>query len=464
MARDVTDTTPITSRNALVDWLQAGIKSELGNLRVGTEHEKIPFYTKEHAPVPYAGQEQAGHKRGGIKALLEGLRHELGWRPILDRDALIGLYDGDGQAAISLEPGGQFELSGAPLADVHATKAELDTHFEALAAVAGRLGISFLDLGCSPKWSLAETPVMPKQRYGIMSAYMPKVGALGLDMMFRTSTIQVNLDFTSEADMVQKMRVGLALQPIVTALFANSPFLDGKPTGRLSQRSYIWRDTDPDRTGMLGFAFEPGMGFERYVDYALDVPMYFVKRGDVYHDVAGASFRDLLAGRLPQLPGEYATMSDWANHLSTIFPEVRLKGYLEMRGADCGPKSHMTALPALFAGLFYDRAALDGASEIIREWSDEEREQLRANAPVLALNAKIRGRRVAEVARDVVALARAGLARRARRNGEGVDETIYLAPLEAIAESGRTLAEQRLDAYYGAWSGSIDKAFEECVL
>jgi glutamate--cysteine ligase len=459
MARDVTDTTPITSRNALVEWLEAGIKREPGKLRVGTEHEKIPFYDKSHGPVPYARGEQ-----GGVRALLEGLRDELGWLPILDRDALIGLYDGQGEGAISLEPGGQFELSGAPLIDVHATKAEIDAHFEALRTVARPLGISFLDLGCSPKWSRAETPVMPKQRYRIMSAYMPKVGALGLDMMFRTSTIQVNLDFTSEADMVQKTRVGLALQPVVTALFANSPFLDGKPTGRLSQRSYIWRDTDPHRTGMLPFAFEPGMSFERYVDYALDVPMYFVKRGDAYHDVAGASFRDLLAGRLPQLPGECATMSDWANHLSTIFPEVRLKGYLEMRGADCGPISHMTALPALFAGLFYDSLALDGASQLIRGWSDEEREQLRAKVPVLALNAEIRGRRVREIARDMVSLSRAGLARRAMRDAEGRDEAIYLEPLEAIIDDGRTLAERRLEGYYGDWAGSIDKAFENCAL
>jgi glutamate--cysteine ligase len=459
MARDVTDTTPITSRDALVESLQAGIKSRPEDLRVGTEHEKIPFYEQSHAPVAYSGGE-----RGGVRALLEGLRDELGWLPILDRDALIGLYDGHGEAAISLEPGGQFELSGAPLSDVHATKAEIDRHFEALRRVARPSGISFLDLGCSPKWSRAETPIMPKQRYGIMSAYMPKVGALGLDMMFRTSTIQVNLDFTGEADMVAKMRVGLALQPIVTALFANSPFLDGKPTGRLSQRSYIWRNTDPHRTGMLPFVFEPGMDFERYVDYALDVPMYFVKRGDIYHDVAGASFRALLDGRLPQLPGEYATMSDWANHLSTIFPEVRLKGYLEMRGADCGPISHMTALPALFAGLFYDPVALDGALEIIRDWSEEEREKLRADVPTLALKAEVGGRSIGDVARDVLALARAGLARRARFNAQETDETVYLAPLEEIVENGRTLAEQRLDAYHGAWAGSIDKAFEECVL
>jgi glutamate--cysteine ligase len=457
MARDVNDTTPITSRNALVEWMEAGIKSA-GDLKVGTEHEKIPFFVRSHAPVPYAGES------GGIRDLLEGLSATLGWAPIMDRDALIGLYDEHGQGAISLEPGGQFELSGAPMPTIHAAKEELDRHFDALEPVARRLGIAFLDLGASPKWRRQETPVMPKQRYAIMAAYMPKVGSLGLDMMFRTATIQVNVDYVGEADMVDKLRVGLALQPIITALFANSPFIDGEPTGLLSQRSQIWRDTDAARTGMLPFAFEPGMGFERYVDYALDVPLYFVKRDDTYHDVAGASFRDLLEGRLRELPGERATISDWANHLGTIFPEVRLKRYLEMRGADGGPRAHMTALPALFVGLLYDRSALDGALALISEWSSEEREALRADVPRLALAARIHGRSAREVARDVLALARAGLARRAALDAAGRDETAFLEPLEAIVESGRTLAEQRLDAFHGRWGKSVEPAFEECVL
>jgi glutamate--cysteine ligase len=283
-------------------------------------------------------------------------------------------------------------------------------------------------------------------------------------MMFRTATVQVNIDFVDEADMVQKTRVGLALQPLITAMFANSPFLDGKPTGRLSQRSYIWLDTDPDRTGMLPFAFEKGFGFERYVDYALDVPMYFVKRGDVYHDVAGASFRDLLEGRLQQLPGERATMSDWANHLSTIFPEVRLKTYLEMRGADAGPRAHFTALPALCAGLFYDAAALDQVRELTKGWSAAARQALRADVPGLALDARIEGRSLRDVGRDVLALAKVGLRQRARLDAKGRDESVFLAPLEAILEDGRTLAQRRLDAYYGGWGQSIDAAFTDCVL
>jgi glutamate--cysteine ligase len=460
MARDVTDTRPIESPEALVEWLAAGCKTVGETLRVGTEHEKIPFYSDTRGPFPY----ECVDGRCGVGRLLEGLQEATGWAPIMDRDALIGLAQTDGGGAISIEPGGQFELSGAPLADIHGTAAELDAHLSALAGVARALGVEFLDLGASPKWSRAETPAMPKQRYRIMAAYMPKVGSRGLDMMFRTATIQANLDFVSEADMVEKMRVGLALQPMVTALFANSPFLDGKPTGRLSQRSYIWLDTDRDRTGMLPFAFEAGFGFERYVDYALDVPMYFVKRGDVYHDVAGASFRDLLEGRLPQLPGERATISDWANHLSTIFPEVRLKTYLEMRGADGGPRAHMTALPALFAGLFYDSAALDQARQLTKGWSAEARQKLREDVPALALGATIDGRSLRDVARDALALAAAGLRRRAKTNDQGQDETVYLAPLERIVAEGRTLAERRLEAYQGAWSESVDGAFADCVI
>ncbi len=460
MARDVTDTTPIESREALVRWLSDGCKTSGAPLRIGTEHEKIPFYKDTLGPVPYGCVDG----RCGVGNLLEGMRETMGWEPIMDRDALIGLAQTNGGGAISIEPGGQFELSGAPLPDIHATAAELNAHLGALAGVAHSLGVAFLDLGASPKWSRAETPAMPKQRYRIMANYMPKVGSRGLDMMFRTATIQANLDFVSEADMVEKVRVGLALQPLVTALFANSPFLDGKPTGRLSQRSYIWLDTDPNRTGMLPFAFEPGFGFERYVDYALDVPMYFVKRGDVYHDVAGASFRDLLDGRLPQLPGERATMSDWANHLSTIFPEVRLKTYLEMRGADGGPRDHMTALPALFAGLFYDRVALDQALQLTRGWSAEARQKLREDVPALALDARIDGRSLQEIARDVLDLAAAGLRRRALTDAQGRDETIYLAPLEKIVSEGRTLAQQRLDAFNGPWGGSVDGAFRDCVI
>lgn len=459
MARDVTDTTGISSRDELVAWLEDGCKSP-DRFRIGAEHEKIPFYRSDRTPVPFEGRKGGGD---GIGALLEGLRRKTGWEPITDGPALIGLYDEKGGGAISLEPGGQFELSGAPLPDVHAVAEEFDRHISDVKAIAGPMGIGFLDIGMSPLWTRAETPVMPKQRYDIMMRYMPKVGTRGLDMMFRTSTVQVNLDFASEADMVAKLRLSLALQPLATALFANSPFTEGKPNGMLSMRSEIWRDTDNQRAGMLPFAFEPGMSFERYVDYALDVPMYFVKRGDHYHDVAGSRFRDLLDGRLAQLPGERATMADWANHLSTIFPEVRLKKYIEMRGCDVGPRSHVAALPALFVGLLYDQAALDEAWQIVRGWSAYERQKLRDDVPRLGLSASIAGRKLQDIGKDVLAVARKGLARRAKKDAAGADETLWLAPLEAIAQSGKPLAATLLERYAGPWRGSVAPAFEECV-
>jgi glutamate--cysteine ligase len=453
MARDIIDAHAVESRDALVSWLEVGCKPA-AQFRIGTEHEKIPFYIQDLAPVPYAGAR-------GIRALLEGMQQRLGWEAILDGDKLIGLFDAAGGGAISLEPGGQFELSGAPLETVHQTAAEIEAHLAQTREIGTPLGIGFLALGMSPKWTLAQTPVMPKGRYQIMARYMPKVGTRGLDMMFRTATVQANLDFSDEADMVRKLRVGLALQPLLTALFANSPFTEGKRNGFLSMRSEIWRDTDNARAGMLPFAFEAGMGFERYVDYALDVPMYFVKRGATYHDVAGASFRDLLAGRLAALPGERATISDWANHLSTIFPEVRLKRYLEMRGADVGPPARICALSALMVGLYYDSAALDAAYDLIRGWDAEARQKLRDEAPRLALAARIGGRSLAEIGRDVLALARAGLARRARLDAGGRDEGRYLDPLDAFAASGRVAAQAWIARFESEWNGVVDPVFAE---
>jgi glutamate--cysteine ligase len=455
MARDVSDATPIGARDELVAWVAEGEKPRRA-WRLGTEHEKIPFYRAGHAPVPYEGE-------AGIRALLDGLSAETGWEPILDGNAIIGLYDGAGGGAISLEPGGQFELSGAPVATIHETAQELTRHMDEVKRVAEPMGMGFLTLGMSPKWSRGETPFMPKRRYAIMRAYMPKVGTRGLDMMFRTATVQVNLDFASEADMVRKMRVSLALQPVATALFANSPFSDGKPNGFLSMRSEIWRDTDNERAGMLPRAFEDGFGYESYVDWALDVPMYFVKRDDTYHDVAGASFRDLLAGKLAQLPGEVATRSDWANHVSTLFPEVRLKRYIEMRGADVGPPERIAALSAFWVGILYDEAALDAAWDLVKGWSGEDRERLRADAPRLALKAEVAGRPVRDVARDALAFSRSGLSRRARLDADGRDETHFLDPLDAIVAEGRTAAEELLDKHKGTWGGSVEPAFEECV-
>jgi glutamate--cysteine ligase len=445
----------VTSIDDLTAWIAAGEKPASA-WRIGTEHEKLPFRIGTLEPVPYDGPT-------GIRALMEGLMARFGWLPILEGDTLIGLRRPRTEAGpaptISLEPGGQFELSGAPLTTLHETDAETREHLAQVLAVGERLGIGFLGLGFAPTWRLADVPRMPKRRYGVMTRYMPTVGTRGLDMMYRTATIQVNLDFASEADMVQKLRVSLALQPIATALFASSPFTEGRPNGFLSLRSEVWRDTDPTRTGMLPFAFEPGMGYERYVDYALGVPMYFVYRDGTYVDVAGASFRDFMAGRLAALPGERPTLDDWSDHLTTLFPEVRLKRFLEMRGADGGNGARIPALSALWVGLLYDRTALDAASDLIADWSADMRRQMRDAVPRAGLGATVAGRPVRDVAREVLGIAAGGLAARARHRADGADERVYLEPLEEVVATGRTLADDLLAAYHAPWGGRVDPVF-----
>jgi len=445
----------VRSRDDLVAWIAEGARPP-GEWRIGTEHEKFVFHTGSLTPVPYAGERS-------ISALMGALIDRFGWQPILENGHVIALKraDGDPGGTISLEPGGQFELSGSALATLHETAEETQDHFYEILSVGESLGIGFLGLGFSPKWTLAETPRMPKDRYGIMTSYMPKVGTRGLDMMYRTATIQVNLDFADEADMVKKLRVSLALQPIASALFASSPFTEGRRNGFMSMRSEVWRDTDPARTGMLPFAFEPGMGYERYVDYALQVPMYFVYRGGRYIDVSGASFADFMAGRLPALPGERPTLDDWSDHLTTLFPEVRLKRFLEMRGADGGPWQRICALSALWVGLLYDSGALDQAWSLVEDWTVEEREALRAAVPRAALATSFRTTTVQEIAREVVRIARKGLRERRRINRASQDETVYLEPLEEVAATGRTLAEELIERFEGPWNQDIDHVFEE---
>jgi glutamate--cysteine ligase len=416
---------------------------------VGAEHEKFVFRLGTHEPVPY--------EPNGIKALLDGMTR-FGWAPVTEAGNVIALERG--KANVSLEPGGQFELSGAPLETIHEICEETGQHLQEVKEVAGELGIGFLGLGFTPTWRRDQVPMMPKGRYKIMREYMPKVGGMGLDMMFRTCTVQANLDFGSEADMVLKFRTSLALQPICTALFANSPFVEGKPSGFVSARANVWTDVDAARTGMLDFVFRDGFGFETYARYALDVPMYFVKRGDRYIDVAGRSFRDFMAGKLPELPGERPTIKDWADHTTTIFPEVRLKQYLEMRGADAGPWSRLCALPALWMGIFYDSAALAAAWDLCKHWKIEDHERLREDVARIGLKAQIAGRSVQDVAKDMVAIAREGLKRRNRLSGGMVDETNYLAELEDIAGSGITAAERLLELYNGPWAGDASKAFD----
>ena len=453
MARDQVDMTPIETREELVAWFEAGSKPR-SRFRLGTEHEKFVFTVDGHNPVSYQSQR-------GIRALLEGMQHLLGWEPIIEDGDIIGLFDVTGGGAISLEPGGQFELSGAPVETVHQTCSELMAHLAQVKEIARPLGIGFLGLGMTPNWSRSQIPMMPKGRYRIMTSYMPKVGKHGLDMMYRTCTVQTNLDYSSEADMVKKLRVSIALQPVATAMFANSPFTEGKPNGFLSFRSEIWRDTDPDRCGMLPWAFEPGMGFERYVDYALGVPMYFVKRGQHYIDVAGQSFRDLMQGRLPGLPGERATISDWANHISTIFPEVRLKRYLEMRGADGGPWRRLPALPAYWAGILYDDDSLEAAWDLVKNWTAEERQKLRDDVPKLGFAARVAGHDVLHLAKTTIALAQKGLARRRRLDAGGEDERRYLRPIEEYVARGITPAEELLEKFHGAWDRSVEPVFTE---
>ncbi|SNB62289.1 glutamate--cysteine ligase [Arboricoccus pini] len=442
---------PITDKRQLVEFLASGAKPPAA-FRIGTEHEKFAFTREDGRPLPYAGPR-------GIRALLDGLAREFGWTPVLENDQPIALIKND--CSISLEPGGQFELSGGPLETLHQTCSEVTTHLEEVRKIADPLSIAMLGMGFNPKWRREDIPWMPKGRYKIMGEYMPKVGKLGLDMMLRTCTVQVNLDFASEADMVRKFRTSLALQSIATSLFANSPFVEGRPNGFLSYRSWIWTDTDNDRCGVPRFVFEDGMGFERYVEWMLDVPMYFVYREGRYIDCTGQSFRAFLDGRLPQLPGERPYLSDWSDHLTTAFPEVRLKKFLEMRGADAGSWRSLCALPAFWVGLLYDETALDEAEELVRDWSVGEIEAVRLAVPRQGLKAKVGKRSVHEVARDALAIANRGLIRRARVNWEGADETRYLRRLEEVVETGRTPAEVKLASFNGAWEGQIDKVFSD---
>jgi len=445
----------IESRADLIEAMARGTKPK-SEWRVGTEHEKHVYRKAPIRPVPYEGPD-------GVRALIDGIEARTGWHPFYDREYPIGLRNEDIAGGISLEPGGQFELSGSPQRNIHDSAAELAAHMADCHAVGGPLNIHFLGLGTTPLWSVDEIPAMPKSRYGIMKPYMQKVGTLGDSMMFRSATIQANLDFSDEADMVKKLRVGLALQPVVTALFANSPFIDGSFSGYLSFRSHIWLNTDRARTGMLDFAFEDGMGFERYADYALDVPMYFVIRDKRYINVAGESFRDFLAGRLPQLPGELPTKKDWEDHLSTLFPEVRLKQFLEMRGADMGSEAAVNALPALWVGLLYDAQALDGAWDLVKDWTAEERQTLRDEVPRTAIHTPFRGGTVADIGRQILELARAGLRRRAEL-AHGEDETKYLEPIEKTLELGKTPAERWLDKYNGEWAGDLNRIFDEAEM
>ncbi|WP_135504522.1 glutamate--cysteine ligase [Roseovarius aestuariivivens] len=444
---------PIENRAQLAEYLEAGCKPK-DAWRIGTEHEKFGYCKDTHRPIPYEGERS-------VLAMLEGLRDRHGWAPVEEAGKLIGLIK-DG-ANVSLEPGGQLELSGAPLETIHATCDEVNEHLREVKDVADKIGVGFIGLGAAPEWRHEDMPVMPKGRYKLMTDYMDRVGTMGKTMMYRTCTVQVNLDFGSEADMVQKLRVALALQPVATALFANSPFFEGKPNGHKSWRSRVWRDLDSDRTGMLPFVFEDGFGFEAWVDYALDVPMYFVYRDGKYVDALGQSFRDFLDGKLPALPGETPTLSDWADHLTTIFPEARIKKFMEMRGADGGPWRRLCALPAFWVGLLYDQSSLDAAWDLVKDWDAATREALRVAASEDALQARVDGIHMQELAQQVLDLSEAGLKARARPGAGGMvpDETHFLNALRESIDSGKTPADELLERYHGDWQGDLSRIYAE---
>lgn len=454
MARDTTDQTPIASVQELTNYIAAGNKPK-ERFRIGTEHEKFAFFRADNNPVPYAGE-------ASISALLKGLQAKNGWDPIMDGENIIGLAEQHGMGAISIEPGGQFELSGAPLETIHETCRESNSHLATLREIAEPMGIRFLGIGGSPKWTLAETPRMPKSRYDIMTRYMPKVGTKGLDMMYRTCTIQVNLDFSSEADMQKKMRVSMKLQSLATALFASSPFTEGQPNGMLSWRGDIWRDTDNRRSGLLDFTFRDDFGFQHYMEWALDVPMYFIVRDGHYHDCTHVTFRQFMNGALKgEVVAWEPTMGDWTNHLSTLFPDVRLKRFLEMRGADGGPWRRICALPAFWVGLLYDEAALDAADQLTKNWTLAEVSALRDAVPMAGLKAEFRGDALYETAREIIGISKAGLKSRNRLNKEGQDESIFLSPLDEVMAKKATLAEDLLARYNGRWQHSVEPVFEE---
>ena len=441
---------PIENRRQLIEYFAAGNKPR-AQWRMGTEHEKFGFHKETLKPLAYDGPD-------GIRAMLEGLTR-FGWQPVIENGKPIALLRD--KASITLEPGGQFELSGAPLETVHETADETARHLAEVRAVAGEIGVGFIGLGFAPDWKRSDMHWMPKGRYKIMREYMPKVGKLGIDMMLRTCTVQTNLDFESEADMVKKFRVSLALQPLATALFANSPFLEGKPAGYKSYRSHIWTDTDPDRCGMLPFVFEEGFGFERYVDYMLEVPMYFVYRDGKYVDASGQDFKAFLKGKLPARPGELPSINDWGDHITTAFPEVRLKRYIEMRGADSGSVEALNALPALWVGLLYDRNTLDAAWDLVKGWSVLDHDFLRAETPKSGLATAFRGRSLVELGRDVLKIAHAGLTARRRLDARGSDETVYLASLDRAVVSGLAPADELLAKWQGEWGRSFVPLFRD---
>lgn len=438
----------MVKKQQMVDWIAAGEKPK-DRWLIGTEHEKFLFNREDLRPLDYEG-------KGGIGEVLGEFERRYDWQPVREDGKVIALFKDGG--SITLEPGGQLELSGAPLRHIGETCSEISTHLVECRAISDDLGFSMLAMGFNPKWGREDMVWMPKGRYGIMREYMPKVGNLGIDMMQRSCTVQVNLDFADEADMVKKMRVSLALQPIATALFAASPFLCGKVSGYQSYRSHVWTDTDAARTGDLPFVFEDGFGYERYVEYMLDVPMYLIHRDGEYIDAAGLDYKDFIKGKLSVLPNEFPTALDWELHLSTAFPEVRLKRFLEMRGADAGPHDMLCALSAFWVGLLYDEQALDAAWYLVKGWDDEKRAGLRRDVPKTGIHTRFGKGDLADFAGEVLAICESGL--KARSVFCGHDERVYLHILKDIVENKMSLSDRILKQFEGEWGGEIEPLYD----
>ena len=443
----------IENHNQLIEYLASGCKPK-SDWRIGTEHEKFGYCKETLLPIPYSGDRS-------VLAILKGLEREFGWAPITENNNLIGLSKNG--ANVSLEPGGALELSGAQVQTVFQTCDEVNEHLSQVKSIADKLNIGFIGLGAAPHWKHHEMSMMPKGRYKLMSEYMDQVGTMGKSMMFRTCTVQVNLDYSSEADMVQKMRVALALQPVATALFSNSPFFNGKLTGHKSWRSRIWRSLDAQRTGLLPFVFNESFGFESWVEYALDVPMYFVYRDGHYINALGQSFREFMKGQLPALPGELPTLDDWADHLTTIFPEARLKKFIEMRGADAGQWHRLCALPAFWVGICYDQSSLDAAWDIVKNWDEDDRENLRVAAAKDGLNGSVGNKKLIDLAKETVQISENGLEKRAKTSSNGLhfDESLFLESLKENIEKRKSSADELLEKYHGSWNRDLTKIFEE---
>jgi glutamate--cysteine ligase len=439
---------PIESIAQLVDEFHAAAKPRERWL-IGTEYEKLAVDPRSGRAAPFSGPR-------GIETLLRELAERFGWEPTEEGGRTIALLRD--KASITLEPGGQVELSGEPCPTLHCTRDELATHVRELSVVGAELGIAFLGLGMQPVSTLDEIEWVPKQRYAIMRDYMPRVGTLGHRMMKQTATVQANIDYADERDAMRKLRVGMATAPLVNAMFANSCISEGRLNGQMSYRGYVWTDTDRARCGLLPFAFRDGASFGDYVEWALDVPLYFVLRGGKYLTGAtGTPFRRFLEHGIG---GERATLDDWRLHLTTLFPEVRLKGYIELRSADSQTPDRVLAVPALVKGVFYEQDCLEAAFDLVKRWSFADCASLYGEVTRESMRARMKGIQVLELARELAGIAEEGLRRQAALDSEGRDERVYLERLREALSAGKSPAQEQAERWAGPWHGEAARLVE----